>query len=85
MSFTAGPIPRATCISCAFNFVQEVFHTCLSFVDILKKDFLEFFPVVGLRSGQKNSIKFLHICYSLIFTPSALLFYVILRRIQRIK
>ena len=60
---------------------------CMKFVSILvgvssltsSKKTLKLFPVVGLRLGKKNN-KFSHIYSSLIFTSSALLLYVVLRK-----
>jgi len=81
--FHSGPIPQqATLNSCTLTDMQKVyFHTCWCFIiDILKENFLKLFPIVGFNTWSKKQQKFSHIYSSIIFMPSALLLYAVLRK-----
>ena len=63
---------------------EDVFQTYWCFIiDILEEDFLKLFPVIDLVIVQKQH-KFSHIYLSLIFMSSALLWYVVVKKLQLI-
>jgi len=81
--FHSGPIPQVTDNSCTLTYVQKVyFHTCWCFIiNILKENFLKLFPIVGFKAWSKKQHKFSHIYSSIVFMSSALLLYVVLRKL----